>query len=77
MKTVSWSSSSNKCTVTSQTVQLYCKFGYLPVDISQYVLGGWVNDPTKVNGSQSKWQGCVEERDTQALTAFTQTAVLP
>ncbi|WP_249341263.1 MULTISPECIES: TadE/TadG family type IV pilus assembly protein [unclassified Sphingomonas] len=75
VKTVSWSSSNNKCTVTSQTVQLYYKFGYLPVDISQYVLGGWVNDPTKVNGSQSKWQGCVEERDTQALTAFTQTAL--
>ncbi len=75
VKTVSWSSSNNRCTVTSQPIQLYYKFGYLPVDISQYVQGGWVADPTKTDGSQSKWQGCIEERKTQALSSFSQTAL--
>ena len=52
MKTVSWEFEHNKCTPQPDGAALYYKFG-LPVDISQYVLSGWVNDPTKVNGSQS------------------------
>jgi Flp pilus assembly protein TadG len=73
--TVSWNSSTNKCTATTSTVQVYFTFGSLPVDVSQFVQGNSVADPTKIDGSQSKWQGCIEERTTQALTAFSQTAL--
>lgn len=75
-RTVSWSSgSSGTCVVTSQTVELRWTFGSISTDISQYVLGGWVTDPSKIDGSTSKWQGCIEERDTQALASFSQSSL--
>lgn len=77
VKTVkSWTSSNNgTCVVTSQTYQLYYRFGSLPVDVSQFVLGGWVNDPSTPGGSTSKWQGCIEERDTTASSSFSQSSL--
>lgn len=76
VKTVSWTSGSGgTCVVTSQKVQLYYRFGSQPVDVSSFMQGGWVADPSRVDGSQSKWQGCIEERDTQALTSFSQSAL--
>ncbi|WP_052507789.1 TadE/TadG family type IV pilus assembly protein [Sphingomonas hengshuiensis] len=74
-KTVSWNSSTKKCTVTSQTVQLMWTFGSIDTDVSQYVLGGWVTDPSKIDGTTSKWQGCIEERDTTASASFSQSSL--
>ncbi|RYY22945.1 MAG: pilus assembly protein [Sphingomonadales bacterium] len=75
-RTVSWTTSnSGRCVVTSQTVQLMYRFGPLSTDISQFVLGGWVTDPSKIDGQQSKWQGCIEERDTTASSSFSQSSL--
>lgn len=76
-KTVTWTATRNgngNCVVTSQTWQQYYRFGQMPVDISQYVRGDWVQDPSKTSGS-SKWQGCIEERDTSASASFSQSAL--
>jgi hypothetical protein len=76
VKSVSWSSSnSGTCTVTTQTWQQYYTFGELKTDISQFVKGGWVTDPSKTDGSTSKWQGCIEERKTTASSSFSQSAL--
>lgn len=75
-RTVSWTSSNRgRCVVTSQSVQLAWHFGSIATDVSQYVLGGWVTDPSKIDGSTSKWQGCIEERNTTASASFSQSSL--
>ncbi|WP_066794921.1 TadE/TadG family type IV pilus assembly protein [Sphingomonas soli] len=75
-KTVSWTSSNGgRCVVTTQSMELMYRFGPLSVDISQFVLGGWVNNPSTWDSSTSKWQGCIEERDTTADSSFSQTSL--
>lgn len=75
--TVSWSNSwsGGTCTVTTATVGPLWRYARLPVDVTQYVTGASVPDPSKVTGATSKWQGCIEERDTQALTSFNQSSL--
>jgi Flp pilus assembly protein TadG len=58
--------------VTSRSVELYWRFGRFDTDISDFIASKWVADPSKLDGSQSKWQGCIEERDTKALASFDQ-----
>lgn len=68
-------SDSNRCIITTRTVDLRWTFGPIDTDVSQYMQGGWVADPTKLDGSQSKWQGCIEERDTTASASFSQSSL--
>jgi hypothetical protein len=74
-QTVSWSadrrnSTTGTCTVSRQTVKPQWRYEQYPLNISQYVTGATVTDPTKVGGSTSKWQGCIEERDTDVASSF-------
>jgi Flp pilus assembly protein TadG len=63
--TASWSSSTSKCTVTAQPVKVVWTYGQAAYDVSQYVAGNVVVDPTKIgNVNSQKWQGCIEERNT-------------
>jgi Flp pilus assembly protein TadG len=73
VKTVSWSSSNQgRCVVTSQTVVPYWQYDQLTLDTSELIKGNTVTDPTEVTGATTRWQGCIEERDTQALSSFSQ-----
>ena len=46
-------------------------------DYVKTVSSGSITDPTKVNGATTKWQGCVEERDTTTGTKSFDTSSLP
>jgi Flp pilus assembly protein TadG len=47
-------------------------YGAYEQDVSAFVSGAAVTDPTKVNGDTTRWDGCIEERKTEpGLTSFT------
>jgi hypothetical protein len=73
LKTASWSSPN--CTVTSTPKRPNWTYGKFSLDTSQYKLGGTVADPTVVTGGTTKWQGCIEERDTTVTTTFNQSSL--
>lgn len=69
--TVTWSSAnSGTCTVKNQSIKRTWRYEQVSRDTSQYKLGVAVADPTKIDGSTSKWQGCIEERKTSPLSSF-------
>lgn len=70
-----WRSSDKRCRIYAQKVQLSWRYENVNTDVSGYVAGGWVPDPSKVDGSQSKWQGCIEERSTTPSTSFSQSSL--
>ncbi len=71
VKTVAWvSSSGGTCTTTTQMVQPTWRYGRWPFDVSQFVTGATIDDPSKVTTATSKWQGCIEERDTTVSATF-------
>ncbi|TGX52793.1 hypothetical protein E5A73_14225 [Sphingomonas gei] len=77
VRTVSWSTGSGGyCTVYSQPVKPLWSYGKWPLDVSQYVAGNAVDDPSKITAATSTWQGCIEERDTTASSSFS-AASLP
>ena len=68
--TVAHRTSDNRCLRTSQTVIPLWRYGPWDTDISQYVTGAFTADPTKIDGSTTRWQGCIEERDTRPSASF-------
>jgi len=69
--TVAWSSSNGgTCTVTTQPVKPNWRYQDVTYDTSSLKLGNNVTDPSKITGATSKWQGCIEERDTTASSSF-------
>lgn len=74
-----WNSGSSKCVVTTKTLGPQWTYSRLPFDVSQYVGGNTITDPTKVNGSTTKWPGCLEERidSTSAGQTVFNTSSLP
>jgi len=63
--TPAFSNTTLKCTVSTQPVRVQWTYGPVTMDVSQYVAGNTVIDPTKVgNVNSGKWQGCIEERNT-------------
>ena len=58
------------CVIAGQPVKPNWRYAQWPFDVSQYVAGASVTDPSKVTGAKSTWQGCVEERDTTASSSF-------
>lgn len=80
--------SSGQATVTSQEWNSYygCStvvrtyvpqwtYGQYPQDVSAYIRGSTILDPTRVDGATSAWDGCIEERQTQAgTTSFYSTS---
>lgn len=63
------------CVIRSQQVQLMWNFGPQTYNVDAYLAGGWVADPSKLDGSTSKWQGCIEERPTTATGSFNQNSL--
>lgn len=59
-----------RCTVTEQKVGPVWRYESVPFDVSQYVAGASVLDPSKITGVRSTWQGCIEERDTEVASSF-------
>ncbi|MET3723171.1 TadE/TadG family type IV pilus assembly protein [Sphingomonas trueperi] len=69
--TVSWSSpNKGTCVVTSQPLKRSWSYQKVTFDTSQYKLGDAVPDLTKLDGSTSRWQGCIEERKTTPSSSF-------
>ncbi|MDB5678116.1 TadE/TadG family type IV pilus assembly protein [Sphingomonas bacterium] len=66
--TTNWSSS--KCNMTTQPIKPTWRYQQVTYDTSQYKTGATVDDPSKITNATSKWQGCVEERDTTATSTF-------
>ena len=69
--------SSSKCTVSTQTVRVSWRYGRYALDTSQYITGATVDDPSKITSATSKWQGCIEERNTTAGASTFTTTSLP
>jgi hypothetical protein len=69
--TVTWTNSnSGTCTIKTQPVKPTWRYQQVTYDTSQYKTGTAVTDPSKITGQTSKWQGCIEERDTTASSSF-------
>ncbi|RSU46104.1 hypothetical protein BRX43_16670 [Sphingomonas sp. S-NIH.Pt15_0812] len=58
------------CQVTETKYGPLWLYDLIPLDVSQYVAGGSVLDPSKITGARSTWQGCIEERKTNDATSF-------
>ena len=68
-ETQEWSSS--RCRVTTRTVGPQYTYKQYDWNVSQYVTGALVDDPTRVQKETSRWEGCIEERQTEAgVTSF-------
>lgn len=65
----SWNSNTKVCTLKNDTVTPLWRYEKTLIDTSQYITGATVGDPTKLAGT-SKWQGCIEERDTTTASTF-------
>lgn len=73
----SWSSSGNTCTGTATIKRPYWKYGKVNLDVSSYLQGGYVATPGRIDGSTSKWRGCIELTDTTTATSFTSDNLPP
>lgn len=56
------------CTDVVRTMGPVWTYGQYQVDVSQYLKGGNVDDPARVDGATAAWDGCIEERQTQSGT---------
>ena len=75
---VTWTpANGGTCSGNIQTVTPIWRYQYWPLDTSQYILGNTVTDPSKITGATSKWQGCLEERDTVVASSFDPTNLPP
>lgn len=61
--TTSWTNNNGgTCVTRTQPLKPNWRYGKWPLDVSQYITGATVTDPSKITGATSKWQGCIEER---------------
>lgn len=73
---ITTSRSGTTCTITTTTYTPTWTYNQYPLNVSAYVTGAAVTDPTKYYPVTSRWQGCIEERYTTAgTTSFTQTSL--
>jgi hypothetical protein len=70
-------STNGSCVITTQPVVPVWRYAQWEADVSQYVAGNSVQDPSKYTSSQNKWQGCIEERDTSADLTFDADSLPP
>jgi Flp pilus assembly protein TadG len=68
---------SSYCTVTTTTYTPQWAYKAQSHDVSSFVAGNTVKDPTKVTGATSAWLGCVEERKTTAGASSFSISNLP
>lgn len=72
-----WYTDAKKCGTVKQTVGPVWTYQQWPLDVTGYVGGTSIADPTMVDGSKTVWLGCIEERDTTAGTLTFDTKNLP
>lgn len=73
---VTWETA--RCTETKKTVKPLWRYEQVTQDVSQFINKGIaVRDPSKVTGVTTKWQGCIEERQTTAGATSFDTDNLP
>jgi hypothetical protein len=66
----------SSCVVTTTTYTPKWVYKQAAQDVSRFVAGQTVTDPTKVTGASSAWLGCIEERDTTAgASSFSQSSL--
>lgn len=76
--TTSWTNNnSGTCVTTTQPLKPTWRYAQWPLDVSQYITGATVDDPSKITAATSKWQGCLEERDTTASSSFNVNSLPP
>lgn len=63
----SWGSDS-RCYTINDTAGPTWTYEQWPLDVSQFIKGGAITDPTRFNNATTRWEGCIEERATQAGT---------
>lgn len=69
-------SGTNKCKVTTTVYGPLWTYGPVAFNVSNYLTNALVDDPSKLDGTTSSWQGCIEERDTTSgVTSFSTTAL--
>lgn len=61
-----WDGSNNRCTLFTRTMGPVWTYKQYEFPVSAYVAGNAVTDPSKLDGSTSRWDGCIEERATEA-----------
>lgn len=63
------------CYDTSRVTGPVWTYGQYPQDVSQYVKGSTIQNPTFVRTALTAWDGCIEERQTQSgTTSFNSNA---
>ena len=55
-----------KCTLNNDTITPIWRYAHYTYDVSQFVAGNTVVDPSKISGATTTWNGCIEERSTTA-----------
>jgi Flp pilus assembly protein TadG len=69
--TSTWAATNSTCTVKTEVLTPMWRYEKVNYDVSAFVGGATVDDPTKVTNTTSKWQGCIEERETTpGVTSF-------
>ncbi|MFT4026667.1 MAG: pilus assembly protein TadG-related protein [Novosphingobium sp.] len=71
------STSSGTCKTYTWTVKPLWRYKPVTLDVSSYKAGNTVADPTKIDGSTTRWQGCIEERDTTVSSSFSTSSLPP
>ena len=67
-----WNSSTGRCETYTYVYLPRYTYREYATNVSQYLTGVSVADPSKVRGETSRWDGCIEERQTEAgATTFT------
>lgn len=77
---LTWTSANGgTCSGQQQPVRAMWSYQQWPLNISQYVgtlnNAGSVPDPTRLNGSTSRWRGCIEEVDTTTASSFSSSSL--
>ena len=68
---LSWTSASGgTCSGTQQPLRAVWLYQPYALDISQYSAGAAVNNLSRIDGTTTKWRGCVEEVNTTAASSF-------
>ncbi len=58
------------CSGTQQPLRAVWRYQPYTLDVSQYATGNAINNPSRLDGSTSKWRGCVEEVNTIPASSF-------
>ncbi|WP_203309694.1 TadE/TadG family type IV pilus assembly protein [Sphingomonas beigongshangi] len=73
---LTWSAANGgTCSGTQQPLRAVWRYQPYSLPLSQYVAGAAVANPSRLDGAQSKWRGCIEEVNTVAASSFSATSL--